>query len=121
MVRHKVSYAVLCYYKIIELKHKGSSQARTWFRDTYPALKTNTVLARDLAAFESARGTQQAHDYLYGACRSAVAHANKPFSSDPDEVRELRRLHVAASILRPLARLFIEKELGLSDCPYDGT
>lgn len=118
---YSVSYAVLCYYKLIELKHKGSSQARTWFRNNYPSLKVNTAIADDIAAFELARGTQQPHDYLYGACRSAVAHANKPYSSDPDDVRELRRLHVAASILRPLARLFIEKELGVSDCPDDGT
>jgi len=52
---------------------------------------------------------------------SRLAHANKPYSSDPDDPRELRRLHVAAEILRALARRFIHDELGVSDCPYDGS
>src|SRR5262249_43990488 len=95
--------------------------ARLWFRDNYPSLKTSAMLAEDVAAFELERGQQLPENYLFGACRSAVAHANKPYSSDPDDMGELRRLHVAASILRPLARLFIEKELGVSDCPYDGS
>ncbi|HTQ12772.1 MAG TPA: methylamine utilization protein MauJ [Rhizomicrobium sp.] len=116
-----VGYAVLCYYKIIELKHKGRTNARTWFRDHYPLLRDNAGLAKDVAEFEKACGTQQPETYLYEACRSAVAHANKPYSSDPDDVHELRRLHVAAAILRPLARIFIESELGVSTCPYDGT
>ena len=71
--------------------------------------------------FEKACGTERPHDYLYRACRTAVAHANKPFSSDPDDLSELRRLHVAADILRELARRFIRFELGVSDCPYDGS
>jgi hypothetical protein len=51
----------------------------------------------------------------------AVAHANKPYSSDPDEIGELRRLHAAAHILRALARIFIQDVLGVSECPYDGS
>jgi hypothetical protein len=116
-----VSYAVLCYYKIVELKHRGSADARTWFAKNYEALKADRALVEDVKRFEGARGTEKPGDYLYRACRVAVAHANKPFSSDPDDPRELRRLHVAAEILRALARRFIHDELGVSDCPYDGS
>lgn len=116
-----VSYAVLSYYKIIELRHKGSAQARTWFRDNYAFVRDAGASVEEIAAFEKARGTETPHDYLYRACRTAVAHANKPYSTDPDNGHELRRLHVAASILRPLARRFIQHELGVSDCPYDGS
>lgn len=116
-----VSYAVLCYYKIVELRHKGKSEARGWFGNSYEALKKDITLSDEIARFEKERGTEKAHDYLYRACRTAIAHANKPFSSDPDDLHELRRLHVAANVLRALARRFIRDELGVSDCPYDGT
>jgi hypothetical protein len=118
---HLISYAVLSYYKIVELKHRGKSEARTWFGKNYEALKADRTLAEKVARFETARGTEKPGDYLYRACRVAVAHANKPYSSDPDEIDELRRLHVAAHILRALARRFIRDELGVSECPYDGS
>jgi len=59
--------------------------------------------------------------YLWRTCRCAVAHANKPYSTDPDNFHELRRLYMATNVLRALARLFIKNELGVSDCVYDGT
>jgi hypothetical protein len=116
-----ISFAVLSFYKIIELKHKGKSEAKTWFRNNFERLRADKLLTKQLAEFEKACGTEKVHDHLYRACRTAVAHANKPFSSDPDDYLELRRLHVAAGVLRPLARLFIKEELGVSDCRYDGT
>ncbi len=116
-----ISYAVLSYCKIVELRHKGKSEARTWFGKNYEALKQGTNLSREIGSFEKACGTEKPHDYLYRACRTAVAHANKPFSTDPDDLHELRRLHVAADILQALARRFIANELGVSDCSFDGT
>ena len=116
-----ISYAVLSYYKIVELKYRGKSGARSWFGTNYTALKDDRTLAGDIARFEKERGAEKPGDYLYRACRVAVAHANKPFSSDPDDVGELRRLHVAAHVLRALARRFVQNELGVSDCPYDGS
>jgi hypothetical protein len=116
-----VSYAVLCYYKIVELRHKGKAEARSWFGRTYAALKDDKVLSDEFARFEKACGTERPQDYLYRACRTAVAHANKPFSSDPDDLHELRRLHAAAEVLRAFARRFIQVELGVSDCSYDGS
>jgi hypothetical protein len=116
-----IGFAVLTFYKIIELRHKGKSEARTWFKNNYERLRDDKTLEKTLAEFEEACGTEKVHDHLYRACRTTVAHANKPFSTDPDDYLELRRLYVAASVLRPLARIFIRDELGISDCPYDGT
>jgi hypothetical protein len=116
-----ISYAVLSYYKIVELRHKGKSEARSWFDKTYATLKTDLRLADEIKRFETARGTERPGDYLYRACRVAVAHANKPFSSDPDDPGEAKRLHIAAHILRALARRFIREELGVSESSYDGS
>ena len=38
--------------------------------------------------------------------------------SDPDDTRELRRLHNAADVMRRLARRFISLELCVSDSPF---
>lgn len=112
---HLISYAVLAYYKIIELKYAGRSAARIWLQNNYSKLENLSYLEGVRTRFEAARGSESAGNYLYRACRTAVAHANKPFSSDPDDFEELKRLNISALILRELARTFIRDELGVPD------
>jgi hypothetical protein len=113
-----VSYAVLSFYKIIELKHQ-KNEAKKWLGRNYEIVKQDRSMYDRIAAFEATRGSERPADYLWRACRSAVAHANKPYTSNPDDAVEVRRLHVAADILRALARLFIRDELGVSDSIHD--
>ena len=116
-----VSYAVLGYYKVIELKHKGRADAKKWFGANFEKIKEHKQLADDVETFILSCGNEKPQDYLYRACRTAVAHANKPYSIDPDDEYQLQRLHVATRVLRELARLFIREELGVSDHNYDRT
>ncbi|MFH0302931.1 methylamine utilization protein MauJ [Bradyrhizobium sp. 31Argb] len=118
-----ISYAILSYYKIIELKFGDfeGQKVRDWIAVNYAALKTEQMLADRVADFERERGNEEPQKYLNKACRVAVAHSSINNPSDPDELPELRRLHVAAHILRALARRFISQELGISECPYDGS
>lgn len=120
---HFISYAVLSYYKIIELKFGDfdGPKVRAWIANNYPGVAANKMIAREIADFEKERGSEEAQNYLFKACRVAVAHSSVTNPSDPDELPELRRLHLAAHILRALARRFIRYELGVSDCPYDGS
>jgi hypothetical protein len=91
--------------------------------DRFVVLKQHQYLAYMLKAFEKDCGTEQPHLYLYDACRTAVAHAKprKRQAYDPDNLSELRRLHVAADFLRELAKLFIQNELHVSGCGFDGS
>lgn len=118
-----IGYAILSYYKILELKFGDfeGAKVRGWIAANYPALKANKTLAREIADFETERGEEEPQKYLFKACRVAVAHSSVTNPSDPDELPELRRLHVAAHILRALARRFIRDELGVSECPYDNS
>jgi hypothetical protein len=118
-----IGYAVLSYYKIIELKFGDfeGPKVRDWIAANYPALKADNTLVREIANFEKKRGNEEPQKYLNSACRVAVAHSSVTNPSDPDELPELRRLHVAAHILRALARRFIRDELSVSECPYDGS
>jgi hypothetical protein len=118
-----ISYAVLSYYKIIELKFGDfeGAKVKAWIAANYPVVAADNMLKREIADFDQERGNEEPQKYLFKACRVAVAHSSVANPSDPDELPELRRLHVAAHILRALARRFIRDELGVSECPYDGS
>lgn len=115
-----VSYAVLNYYKIIELKYEGKGAVRNWFRDKFELVKEEQVSGESFDRFAALCMTERPHEYIYKACRVAVAHAGKQSRSDPDEVPELHRLHVAADVLHKFARYFIKSEFGVSDLMYSG-
>lgn len=114
-----VAYAVLSYYKVIEVRHNGKSATKKWFKDTYPNFRDGRNDAAGIERFELACGDTTPHQYIYDACRVAVAHVNEKYLSDPDDFEELRRLHVVADVLRGLARYFIKNELGFSDRRFE--
>lgn len=117
-----VSYAVLNYYKILEIvggkernapkklidKHYGAVRA---------ANSSNPTLVdfeKRVAEWNEIEGQNLSpKDYIYQAGRLAVAHGSERTVSDPDELPELRRLHVVADILRWLVRKVIIEELGV--------
>jgi len=110
-----VSYAVLNYYKIIEIRYHGSKTSTQWVADNLSPVLNDPDDPHDGATFLAACGSESPEMYIYAACRVAVAHASPNRSSDPDALHELRRLHNAASIMRRLARHFIMTELKVSD------
>ncbi len=116
-----ISYAVLNYYKIIELTQPDRGATKNWFRDNFPHARRFEHLKRSLDDFDKLRGTTEPHEYIHTSCRIAVAHAGRHSKSDPDDASELRRLHVAADIMQALARHCIEAEFNISDCMFDGT
>jgi hypothetical protein len=116
-----ISYAVLNYYKIVELTQRDKNQTKKWFKNNFAHARRFEHLKRSLDDFDKLRGTIEPHEYIYKSCRLAVAHAGKDSKSDPDHASELRRLHAAADIMRVLARHCIEEEFKISDCMFDGT
>lgn len=107
-----VSYAVLNYYKIIEIKFPEGQQARSWIAANFPKIEPK-LDNFESSSFAAARGTMSPEQYIYKACRLAVAHASVKTPSDPDEKTEILRLHAAAHVMRWLARLFISDELNI--------
>lgn len=116
-----ISYAVLNYYKIIELTQRHRGPTKTWFRENFAHARGFEHLQRPLHDFDKLRGKTEPHEYIYKSCRLAVAHAGKDSESDPDDASELLRLHAAADTMRVLARRCIEMEFKISDCMFDGT
>jgi hypothetical protein len=116
-----ISYAVLNYYKIIELTQRHRGPTKNWFRDNFVYVRGFEHLKRLLDDFDKLRGKMEPHEYIYKSCRLAVAHASKDSESDPDDASELLRLHTAADIMQVLARHCIEVEFKVSDCMFDGS
>ena len=116
-----ISYAVLNYYKIVELTQRDKNPTKKWFKNNFAHARSFEHLKGSLDDFDKLRGTTEPHEYIYKSCRLAVAHAGKDSKSDPDHASELRRLHAAADIMRVLARHCIETEFKISDCMFDAT
>lgn len=115
-----ISYAVLNYYKIIEIRNHGKEPVRRWFRTYFEALR-NESKKDDVERFLALCGNEPPHEYIHNSCRIAVAHAGKRSKSDPDDAHEIVRLHTAARVMHLLARRFIEQEFAISDLMYSGT
>ena len=70
--------------------------------------------------FMAACSSETPEDYIYNACRLAVAHASIKRPSDADDSNEITRLYSASYVLRLLARRLIAEELGVSNSIYSG-
>jgi hypothetical protein len=115
-----VSYAVLSYYKVIEGgQNDNDAKVKAWITATYPIVDAAHASDPDFAAFRLAVGTMTPEAYLTNECRRAAAHASRKSPSDVDDLDETRRLYVAASVLRALARRMIRHEFGVSDRPWE--
>jgi hypothetical protein len=112
-----VSYAVLSYFKVLEVRYSEGHKIKPWIRRTFPLIRAEEDEV-SLQPFLAACGNEAVEDYLWKACRVAVAHVREKHPSDPDVVEELTRLHHAADVMRLLARHFIGTELGISDSPF---
>lgn len=72
-----VSYAVLNYFKIIEIKNHSTGDVKNWFRDNFAILTQEPNYKDELSHFSEICGDEKPHEYIYKSCRIAVAHANK--------------------------------------------
>lgn len=118
---YMVSYAVLNYFKVVELGHQTKGDVKNWFRDNFESLRQQSAYREEFERFTKICNGEKPHEYIWKACRVAVSHANKDSKSDPDDANELLRLHTAADILRIFARHFITSKFDISEVKYSGT
>lgn len=93
-----ISYAVLNYYRLIEIRHHGKETVRKWFGDNFEELRAADEIQyqADVRRFLELCGDVEPKIYIHDSCRIAVAHAGKRSKSDPDDSNE-----VAGFISRP--------------------
>lgn len=113
-----ISYAVLSYFKIIEIRHPRAPDVKQWISKNFDFIKQQSESDFVMTRFLDACGGVSPADYIDKACRVAVAHASVQYRSDADDADEISRLYSAAQILRLLARRLISQELGVTDDLY---
>ncbi len=83
-------------------------------------ISENQIEDHQLREIECSNGeSAKLAEFLHKEGRNAVAHASLLPAINPDEIRDVRRMSVAAQILRPLARRFINQELGVGTNRWD--
>jgi hypothetical protein len=64
-----VSYAVLNFFRIIEIRHNGRAEVKVWFRDKIDQLRDQPLYKESIAEFLSVCADERPHEYLYRDCR----------------------------------------------------
>ncbi len=108
---HSVPYAVLGFYKILESAYgEGAERARNLEQEVAQLLAKKNINEWQLReiGFTPEASPEEIAKFLKRAGRDAVAHANKEPVVNPDDARQQRRMSVAASILREVARSCIQ-------------
>lgn len=117
---HSIPYAVLGFYKILETSFDGRQRTEFLRRELESMISENQIEDYQLREIECSNGEPaRIAEFLHKEGRNAVAHANFSPAINSDEISDTRRMSVAAQILRPLARRFINQEFGVGTNRWD--
>lgn len=113
---NSIPFAFLSLFKVFNIRFGSGAGQEGWINAHLHRLWYDPAVNR-LA--ELRKTHQDIGNYLYVQGRCAVAHAHGSPLVNPDEYAERRRLEFDMPLLKELAALFIEQELGvLSDSSF---
>ena len=105
-----IPYQFLSFAKVLNLRLANGDQQIEWIDlnvdsvvEPYARLRLDTLKGQ----------VSSVGQYLYASGRCAVAHASEAPRVDPDDPDDLNRLREDMPLMRALARLFIERKLGV--------
>lgn len=103
-------FGFLSLFKILNIRHSSGSAQERWINDHLANICFQPAVARlrEIQAKHSDVG-----HYMYVQGRCAVAHASSSPLVNPDNYSDRRRLESDLPLMRELATLFIERELGV--------
>ena len=106
-----VPYQFLAFFKVININHDKGVDQKYWIKNNLQHVTDKAAVAR----IATIQVTEPAPEkYLYESGRCAVAHAfsQKKFVN-PDDPTDLIRLDNDLPVVRELARVAIEREIGV--------
>jgi hypothetical protein len=109
-------YRFLNFYKIINIGHAAGSEQMGWINSNIPQLRSRNSWTAHAALerLEKLQATESdVGKYLYVQGRSAIAHAYSQPIRDPDVSSDRATIARDLYLVRALAEIFIEQELGV--------
>lgn len=104
-------FSLLSFAKVLNVIHASGPAQIAWINANVDAIP-NWSRGKSRLDELRADGVNDVGEYLYGQGRCAVAHANST-TVDPDDYADRRRLSADLPLMKEVAALFIEKELGI--------
>jgi hypothetical protein len=109
-------FAFLSYCKVLNILHDRGPAQKAWINSHLHHIQYTPALDR-LAELQATE--PDVAKYLYDEGRCAIAHAHGTPLVNPDSYVDKRRMEDDLRLMKELAALFIEKELGvLSNSSY---
>lgn len=110
------SFAFLSYFKVLNILHGGGTGQKNWINKNLHRIWYPPALDR---LVEVQKTEADVGRYLYKEGRCAVAHAHGTPLVNPDSSADRRRMEGDLKLMKEIAALFVETELGvLSDRSY---
>ena len=109
-------YRFLNFYKIINIRHARGKQQMEWINANISRLESSTSWTAPLGVERLEELQKHESDighYLYVQGRTAIAHAYMKPIRDPDIPKDRMTIAQDISLMRALAEMFIEQELGV--------
>lgn len=103
-----VAFRVLGFSKIFNVLHKSSREQKDWINSQLEEIQKGRDRLQELQNENLDVG-----QYIYESCRCAVAHAFSEPLINPDEPADYKRLSRDLDLVKELAEIAIEYELGV--------
>jgi len=104
-------FSLLSFAKVLNIVLAGGPAQVAWINSSVNAIP-HWSRGKDRLDELLANGINDVGEYLYGQGRCAVAHANST-TVNPDAYADRRRLSADLPLMKEVAGLFIERELGI--------
>ncbi len=106
-------YSFLSFYKVINSRFGGKAEQKNWIRDNIGSVKDRDAVKRLDELAPTFKG-QPIQDYIWSACRNAIAHSHPDsIVVNPDDQNDIRRIRKDLPIIKALAKRLINVELGI--------
>ena len=102
------AYQVLGFFKIFKVLYRDGNRQRAWINSNLDKVRFARSRLDELQ-----RQGEDVGSYLWKSGRCAVAHAFSAPLVDPDDPKDYKRLSQDAGLIRELAEILIEEELGV--------
>lgn len=116
---NSVPFAFLSFFKVVNIVHGRGDAQQEWVNRNVKHIWYKPAVDR---LDEIGKTHNNIGEYMYVQGRCAVAHANGTPLVNPDVYPDKRRLQQDLPLMKDIAALFIERELGvLSDSSFYGS